>query len=86
LLTRPIAESLAGADADERREMLHLLEVAERRITLAGIQSLDDWLSRRASIQCVLGVEPDRAQEAAADGVKRVLVDRLGGLTWTFEY
>lgn len=86
LLTRPIAESLAGADADERREMLHLLEVAERRITLAGIQYVDDWLSRRASIQCVLGVEPDRAQEAAAGGVKRVFVDRLGGLTWTFEY
>ncbi len=72
----------AQANPASRRDLLRLVERAERRIALPGTAGLADWLGRRAKVLVLPGEGPSPAAPA-----RQVRVDPGGdGLTWGFEY
>jgi hypothetical protein len=69
-------------DPAARRDLLRLVERAERRIGLPGTAGLADWLGRRAQVLVLPGEAPTPTSPA-----RQVRLDPGGdGLTWGFEY
>jgi hypothetical protein len=79
----PLPDLLAAQpDMAARRELLGLVERAERRIALAGETGLADWLARRAQILMLCCEAP-----APMAPAKQVRLDPARkALTWGFEY
>ena len=69
-------------DPAARRDLLRLVERAERRIGLPGTAGLADWLGRRAQVLVLPGEAPTPTSPA-----RQVRLDPgRDGLTWGFEY
>jgi hypothetical protein len=85
LLPRALRCMLEAVAASERREILALAALAERRIPLRGGKDLRNWMATRAEILWCLDLGP-AAEAQAPQPPKRVQMDARGAARWNFTY